>query len=323
MLYRQFTAATILLLISVGVFAEKKAPVVDASGYAAMENRLARLERVLRSQGLLDLLEQVENLQREVARLQGDIEVQNHTIEKLQKSQRDLYADVDKRVQRIEKSGQTGIVDNNNPPPLETISPTMENVPANAKQSESGLRLETSVANTEQQAPAPAPTSEAPQEAEASTELQTNEDISIQKTTPPATEASADPNQAQAAYQSAFRLLKEARYDQATTAFDKYLQDYPQSAYADNAQYWLAESHYVQRNYEEAISAYHKLLENYPDSRKVAHSLLKLGYSHQELGQYPEARQKLDEVKNRFPGTTAARLADERLRSIPAKESNS
>ncbi len=320
---RQFFTAIILLLISVAVFAEKKAPVVDASGYAAMESRLARLERVLRSQGLLDLLEQVESLQREVARLQGDIEVQNHTIEKLQKSQRDLYADADKRMQRIEKSGQTGIVDNNIPPPLETISPTMENVPTNAEQTESGLRLETSVTNTEQQTPVPAPASETAQEAATSTEVQTNEAISVQRSTPPATEAVSDPNQAQAAYQSAFRLLKEAHYDQATTAFDKYLQDYPQSAYADNAQYWLGEAYYVQRNYEEAILAYHKLLENYPDSRKVAHSLLKLGYSHQELGQYPEARQKLDEVKNRFPGTTAARLADERLRSIPAKESNS
>lgn len=312
MYFRRLITATSLLCISLAAFAEKKVPVVDAASYSAMESRLVRLERVLRSQGLLDLLQQVENLQTEVARLQGEIEVQNHTIEKLQKRQSDLYSDVDKRVQNIEKSGQTALVDNN-PPPLETISPTMENVPANAEQSEPGLKLETSVANTEQAVETATDT-----ETPANSETQT----SASQLEVRANETVTDPNQAQAAYQAAFRLLKDARYDQATTAFNQYLKDYPKSAYADNAQYWLGESFYVQRNYEEAIAAYNKLLENYPESRKVAHSLLKLGYSHQELGQMPEARQKLDEVRNRFPGTTAARLADERLRSIPANESS-
>ncbi|MBI2970470.1 MAG: tetratricopeptide repeat protein, partial [Gammaproteobacteria bacterium] len=56
----------------------------------------------------------------------------------------------------------------------------------------------------------------------------------------------------------------------------------------------------------------------YPDSQKLTDALLKVGYSFHELGRIDEAKQQLEDLKQRFPGTTAARLAEERLRKINA-----
>ena len=55
---------------------------------------------------------------------------------------------------------------------------------------------------------------------------------------------------------------------------------------------------------------------SYPESQKLTHALLKVGYSYHELGKIPEAKASLEDLKLRYPGTTAARLADERLQRI-------
>ncbi len=70
-----------------------------------LEKRINQLERKLDSRGLVDLLEQVSGLQREVQQLRGDIEVQTHNMESLQKRQRDLYLDIDRRLHRLEVGG--------------------------------------------------------------------------------------------------------------------------------------------------------------------------------------------------------------------------
>ena len=50
-----------------------------------LEARIVQLERKLDSRSLVNMLEQVTALQREVQQLRGDIEVQTHTLESLQK----------------------------------------------------------------------------------------------------------------------------------------------------------------------------------------------------------------------------------------------
>ncbi len=234
-----------------------------------INGRLEKIEKIVNNNALLDMLELLESLKLEVNKLRGQVEVQTHTIEQLTQKQRDLYTDVDKRLQRVE-SNKT------------TAAPEQEEA------------LETAV------------------EEEATSEVET------------ASEAEpVDPLKAEAVYQKAFKLLKESQYDQALVAFKDFLKDYPDSPFSDNAQYWLGEANYVMQKYELAINEYQALLNTFPDSKKVSHALLKIGYSYAELGNADDARKTLKEVKIQYPGTTAARLADERLRKISSeKESN-
>lgn len=117
-------------------------------------------------------------------------------------------------------------------------------------------------------------------------------------------------------YQAAFELLKEQRYEQAAAAFAQFLSTYPDSQLADNAQYWLAESFYVMDEFERAQDEFQVVMDRYPRSRKVPDALLKVGYCLYELEDWPAARIALSQVQADHPDTTAARLADQRLKRM-------
>jgi tol-pal system protein YbgF len=114
-------------------------------------------------------------------------------------------------------------------------------------------------------------------------------------------------------YQAAFDLLKDAKYPEAINAFKQYLSTFPNSALADNAQYWLGEAHYVTKQYPDALRDFRTVVEKYPDSRKIPDALLKIGYCNYELKNWAESRSALSQVVQRFADTTAARLASQRL----------
>ena len=76
-----------------------------AASKAELEARIQQLERKLDSRGLVELSGQISALQREVQQLRGDIEVQTHSMEGLQKRQRDLSLDIDRRLHRLEVGG--------------------------------------------------------------------------------------------------------------------------------------------------------------------------------------------------------------------------
>jgi tol-pal system protein YbgF len=121
----------------------------------------------------------------------------------------------------------------------------------------------------------------------------------------------------QAVYNQAFDALKAGSYSTAITGFRDFLKNYPDSSLAENAQYWLGESYYVNHDYDGATGAFRSVLKKWPDSRKAPDAMLKLGFTQYEQKQYGAARATLDEVTKKYPGTDSAKLASERLRRIP------
>ena len=79
------------------------APLLAAD--ASTEARLARIERQLESRGLIDMFNQLEQLQRDVQQLRGELEVQTHQSGDLQRRQREQYLDIDRRLQQLETGG--------------------------------------------------------------------------------------------------------------------------------------------------------------------------------------------------------------------------
>ncbi|MGH8119076.1 MAG: tol-pal system protein YbgF [Gammaproteobacteria bacterium] len=275
--------------------AEKKTPVTEPAPQK-LEQRVANLEQMLQNQGLLDMLQQLQALQAEIGKLRGQIEVNNHELEQLQEQQRSLYSDIDRRLQKLEGKSVPTTAPAAETPPLEVMTP-MESVEAAGTEAETGLTVET--VSPPDQATAPA--------------LEEQAGSAEQPLAP-----SVDPLEAQAEYQQAFSLLKQAQYDKAIGAFNDFLVQYPQSQYSENAQYWLGETYFVTRRYNEAITEYMKLLTNYPQSQKASNSLLKIGYSYYELKQDADARKVMQDVVQRYPGSTAAQDAEKRLQSSTA-----
>jgi len=121
----------------------------------------------------------------------------------------------------------------------------------------------------------------------------------------------------QATYDAAFNALKGADYPKAINGFKGFVASYPDSPLASNAQYWLGEAYYVNREYPSAIAAFQKVTIGWPDSRKVPDALVKIGFTQSALGRNGDARVTLQDVVKRFPGSEAATLATERLKKLP------
>lgn len=114
-------------------------------------------------------------------------------------------------------------------------------------------------------------------------------------------------------YLAAFELLKQGQYGKAAKAYEQFLATYPNGQYADNAQYWLGESRYVNKEYPKAMVEFQRLTINYPDSDKIPGAKLKMGYIHYQLKEYEQARLVLGDVIRNYPESSAAGLAKERL----------
>ena len=117
-------------------------------------------------------------------------------------------------------------------------------------------------------------------------------------------------------YTAAFDLLKEGQYSKSITAFGSFLKSYPESKYADNAQYWLGEANYVSRQYKTALDAFQTLIAKYPESKKIPGARLKIGYTYYELKNWSASKDALMQVVKLYPDTSVASKASDRLERI-------
>lgn len=221
----------------------------------ALERRLQSIERVVKNQSLVNLTQQVSATERRGDELQGRVEQLEHHSESAVERQRQLYIDIDARIQELE----TAIRAHNSVSVMDggTLRPGQLPMPGGSDRDN---------------------------------------------------------------YQAAFELLKEQRYEPAALAFQQFLVTFPDSELADNAQYWLAESHYVTQQFDKALKEFEIVIGKFPNSRKVPDALLKMGYCNYELQLWDAARGSLSRVQSEYPETTAARLAGQRLQRMEEEE---
>ena len=212
------------------------------------QQRLQSLESSLQNQGLLEMAQTFERMQLELRELRGMLEQQGHEMEGIRKRQRELYLDIDRRLNDIQLQGVDSKI-------------------------------------------APAETS------------------SVQKQQPVASNA----DQERAEYKAAFETLADGQHKQSINSFIDFLQKYPNSKYADNAQYWLGEANYASKNFDQAIKEFNIVLKQYSNSSKVPDAKLKLGYTYYELKQWEGARTILTDILNTHPSASVAPLAEKRL----------
>jgi tol-pal system protein YbgF len=206
-------------------------------------------------------------LRGDVRGMHNDVDQLNNAMDASRKQQRDLYADLDRRMKALEAHGAV------------SAAP-------------SGGGASAPIAN------GVAPSASAP-------------------TAPAGYDGPSSDDKS--GYQSAFTFLKEGQYDRAVPAFQKFLATYPDSALAENAQYWLGEANYVNKAFPEAEAAFQKVVDKYPQSRKVPDALLKIGYCRYELKQYESAKLALSQVITQFPDNADAKLAQQRIEKMAAE----
>ncbi len=233
-----------------------------------MDRRLGKIERVAGGATLLEMSQRIDALLAEVRKLRGQVEVLENGNDALRKQQRDLYADLSRRMDALEGGGRGAAATGG----------------AGGGPSSGGAAA-----------------------------------IGAGSTLSGVVSASASRagDSAEQRYGKAFDALKAANYPVAIAGMREFLSSHPEHELADNAQYWLGEAYYVTRDYDNAVAAFTTVGQRWPDSSKAPDAMLKLGFAQFELKRLAAAKQTLAQVGTRYPGTEAARLAQERLRRLP------
>ena len=225
------------------------------------------------------LLNKLQNMQQEMQELRGQLEVQAHDLKRLQEQQLAFYKDLDAR---LSSGAKTAAVI---PAPIPTKEPSdlVLNKPST-------------------------PVSAAPQSLAENKPLSQGT-LSVGR---------GNPADEQLSYMAAYELVKNKRFDDALTAMQAFVIQYPQGGYTANAQYWLGELYMVKANYPKAINHFDIVLKQFPNSTKAAASTLKIGYALLASNKPNDAKKRLQEVVKKFPDTPTAELALMKLESINA-----
>ena len=120
-------------------------------------------------------------------------------------------------------------------------------------------------------------------------------------------------------YSTALRDFISGKYDLARQEFFDYLKYYARTQLAGNAQFYIADTYYQQKDFRRAIAEYDKVFESYPGSYKTAAAHLKKGYALLELNERAAGVEILRKLVEKFPGTEEAKWAQARLERLGEK----
>ena len=227
-----------------------------STGLSGLDQRLQTAEETRENQSIISLVRRIDEAEKLNDQLQGRIEELEYKVKNITERQRQLYLDIDMRIEELESIGNSDSINKAEENDLLSSQPLLVD----------GSDLDN--------------------------------------------------------YQLAFKLLKEQQYEAAASAFMQFLKVFPDSELANNAQYWLAETYFVTKKFTEALKEFELVLSNYSDSRKASDALLKIGYCYYELKNWDVARDTLLQVQIDYPDTTAARLADQRIKRLEEEFSN-
>ncbi len=312
-------------------------------------------------------LPQIEVLEQEIRNLRGQLEVQEHEIKRLSKSQQDYYLDLERKLQKgtAATTASTAAPATANPsssvavPPVANIKPVQLAPKPAPKPTVTATRTLPAAPKpgTQKAEAAPARVIYEPIETEAGEEVISSEPIpeandpnvqlpltGLPPEKPVAQESTELTKQAKAeapaepikptlvikgtvveknTYENAYNLVLNKRYPEAVAALKDFLNQYPKGQYAPNAHYWLGEVYTLQARasknpelLDKASTEFLAITTNFPNHQKAMDALLKLGIIEGDKGNKESAKQYLSTVKERYPGTSVARIAGTHLQKL-------
>jgi tol-pal system protein YbgF len=269
---------------------------------------------------------EIIELQRDVTTLlqgQKDLQTQmtqDHTIQKtLIEQSSDSVGKLGSTMSSLEKSVQD--VQANSGARLDTMSTQVQGLSDNLEEIKSRLGkvnqqlvdLQNSVQNIDSRISGGAPISTPPANSPSGSSMgPTSNPSSMPANSAPA----GPPPSADTLYSNGLRDITSGKYDLARAEFQDYLKYYGDTDLASNAQFYLGEIAYTQKQYDQAIQEYDRVLNNYPKSFKLAPARLKKGMALIELGQKNPGVKELREVVKRYPGTEEERRARAKLKDL-------
>jgi tol-pal system protein YbgF len=121
---------------------------------------------------------------------------------------------------------------------------------------------------------------------------------------------------AEQSYSNAVRDYKGGQYDLALQEFQDYLQYFPTTQFAPNAQFYVGDILYRQANYDKAVAAFDAVNEKYQDNLKSADAHYMKGLALVKLGRRDAAAKEFREVIARSSDTEMVARAKKQLHDM-------
>ena len=111
-------------------------------------------------------------------------------------------------------------------------------------------------------------------------------------------------------YKHAYGLMMKRNMSEAENVLRAFLVRYPKHELADNASYWLGETHYARKDFQGAIRVYYDAYKTYPKGNKAPAVLLKLGMSLASIGEKESACSAYNELVTSHPNANSRILGN-------------
>lgn len=117
-------------------------------------------------------------------------------------------------------------------------------------------------------------------------------------------------------YMKGLETFKSGNMPAARDIFTKFLEKYPQHDLAANAQYWIGETYYSEKEYEPSILAFQEVIKNHPQKEKVPAAMLKQAMAFKAIGDTKNARYVLKKLVESYPKSEEVKKARELLKEL-------
>lgn len=128
--------------------------------------------------------------------------------------------------------------------------------------------------------------------------------------------AQLTPGNPEQLFAAAYADYSRGNFDLALSEFRQYVETYPSSELADNAQYWIGEILYAQRKFPESVVEFEKVGVLNPKGDKTATALYKRGLVLLEMNNKDEGVAQLLAVVKNYAKTPEAGLATQQLQRV-------
>jgi len=117
-------------------------------------------------------------------------------------------------------------------------------------------------------------------------------------------------------YDSSLAQYNDGQYNEAMSGFSKFLEQYPKSDLADNAQFWIGECFMGLKDYERSILAFEDVTKKYPKGNKAATAMLRESIAWLEINDKTSSTALLKKVIKQFPKSNEAKVAQTKLNTM-------
>ncbi|PLA74758.1 tol-pal system protein YbgF [Hydrogenovibrio sp. SC-1] len=243
-----------------------------------IEERLERLERMANNPAMIQLSRRLAEQHREIQTLYGEVDRLKYQLKQVEETQAEQYQEEDKRLSELEAAQKQSAE-----APLVAVTPVVPVVTPQPEQ----------------------PVTESVDESKPSTK---SDDKAIEVEPATATEKKA--------YDAAFTLMKQSKYQAAIDDFAKFLKTYPNSQLASNSGYWQGEAEAVLGNEKKALAAFKNVYETYPSTHKAADAMLRAADILASLGEIDQAKALYEKCIKAYDHLPAAKKAQSRLKDL-------